>query len=80
MMRRLWWIAPGALVLAWLVMLAPSSAAMAGLLFDAQLLLAWPDTPRGDVAVVEIDDASVRALQTQAGALAVRAGHPRGAG
>ena len=67
MMRRLWWIAPGALVLAWLVMLAPSSAAMAGLLFDAQLLLAWPDTPRGDVAVVEIDDASVRALQTQLG-------------
>jgi len=55
MMRRLWWIAPGALVLAWLVTLAPSSAAVAGLLFDAQLLLAWPDTPRGDVAVVEID-------------------------
>lgn len=66
-MRRLWWIAPGALVLAWLLTLAPGSAPVADLLFDAQLLLAWPDTPRSDVAVVEIDDASVRALQTQLG-------------
>ena len=67
MTRRLWWVAPGALVLAWLLTLAPASAPVADLLFDAQLLLAWPDTPRSDVAVVEIDDASVRALQTQLG-------------
>lgn len=67
MTRRLWWVAPGALALAWLLMLAPGSATVAARLLDLQLRLAWPDAPRRDVAVVLIDDASVRALQARWG-------------
>jgi hypothetical protein len=68
MTRRLWWVAPGALALAWLLTLTPGSATVAARLFDLQLLVAWPAAPHRDVAVVEIDDASVRALQVRWGA------------
>lgn len=67
MTRRPWWVAPLALALAWLVSSTPAYQRAARALLDAQLNLAWPDGVRDDVAVVDLDDASMRALRAQLG-------------
>jgi CHASE2 domain-containing sensor protein len=67
MMQRPWWVLPLALALVWLASLTPTLPRASHALLDAQLRLAWPATLRGDVAVVDIDAASVRALQLQLG-------------
>ena len=65
--RRLLWVAPLALLLAWLLSLAPVHQRLSLALLDSQMQLALRDAPRDDVAVVDIDDASIRALQSQLG-------------
>ena len=67
MTRRLWWVVPLALSLAGLVSLTPVHQRAAQALLGAQLKLAWPDGMRDDVAVVDLDEASLRALQAQLG-------------
>src|SRR5512139_4108905 len=67
MVHRPWWMVPLALALVWLASLTPAQRHASQALFDAQLRLVWPDTQRHDVAVVDIDEASVRALQAQLG-------------
>ena len=65
--RRLLWVAPLALLLAWLLSLTPLYQRLSLALLDSQMQLALRDTPRDDVAVVDIDDASIRTLQSQLG-------------
>ena len=65
--RRLVWVAPLALLLAWLLSLTPLFQRLSLALLDSQMQLASREAPRGDVAVVDIDDASIRSLQAQLG-------------
>jgi len=65
--RRLLWVAPLALLLAWLLSLTPAYQRLSLALLDSQMQLALRDAPPDDVAVVDIDDASIRALQPQLG-------------
>ena len=65
---RLLWVAPLALLLAWLLSLTPAYQRLSQALVDSQLQLALRDTPRNDVAVVDIDEASIRALRAPLGA------------
>jgi len=65
--RRLLWVAPLALLLAWLLSLTPAYQRLSLALLDSQMQLALRDAPRDDVAVVDIDDASIRTLQSQLG-------------
>jgi signal transduction histidine kinase/CheY-like chemotaxis protein/HPt (histidine-containing phosphotransfer) domain-containing protein len=64
---RLRWVAPLAMLLAWLLSLTPLYQRLSMALLDSQMQLALRDAPRDDVAVVDIDDASIRTLQSQFG-------------
>ena len=64
---RLLWAAPLALLLAWLLSLTPLYQRLSLALLDSQMQLALRDPPLDDVAVVDIDDASIRTLQSQLG-------------
>ncbi|HET7524455.1 MAG TPA: CHASE2 domain-containing protein, partial [Burkholderiaceae bacterium] len=66
-LRRLAWVAPLALLLAWVLSLTPLYQRLSLALLDSQMQLALRDAPRGDVAVVDIDDASIRTLQSVLG-------------
>lgn len=74
MMRRPWWVLPLALLLAWLVSLTPTAQRASHALLDAQLQLVWPEASHDDVAVIDIDEASIRALQLQLGQWPYRRG------
>jgi len=65
--RRLVWVAPLALLLAWLLSLTPVVQRLSLALLDSQMQLALHDPRRDDVAVVDVDDASIRTLQSQLG-------------
>ncbi|HTP72127.1 MAG TPA: CHASE2 domain-containing protein, partial [Burkholderiaceae bacterium] len=65
--HRLLWVAPLALLLAWLLSLTPLVQRLSYALLDSQMQLALHDPPRNDVAVIDIDDASIRTLQSKLG-------------
>src|SRR5262245_61599771 len=65
--RRLVWVAPLALLIAGLLSLTPLHQRLSLALLDSQMQLALRDLPFDDVAVVDIDDASIKTLQQQLG-------------